>query len=331
MASRIASALRIAARSPRPGLMTLLLFLAVRPVAAQEVSYTGSLQVATGKYLFTERTNTAYLFTGLAVRSGRVQLTASVPLIYQSTPWVSYTTGGGVPTGGPQGGAVGDSLQRRGGSGAGMGMEMAGRLARTLASAAAAAGGAGGLPLPGVRLPRAMASREAVSLPDTASFDQVGVGDPTFRVGIDLVPAGRGNVAVTLSGEVKAPLADPARGFGTGEWDGGGALSVAGRAGATLLFGEVGYWVLGDLPDLPLENPVSYSVGLGHRLGERVSLLASLSGYSRIVAETDPPLEVGGALGYRLAEGRSLSLGVTIGLSESSPDVAVSAGWTTRL
>jgi hypothetical protein len=298
---------------------------------AQEITYSGSLQFATGKYLFTERTNSAYLFTGLSVRSGRVRLSANLPLIYQSTPWVSYTSGGGVPTGGPQGGAVGDSLRRRGGGGPGMGMDARSGLSGALASGAATGAEAAMPHLPGLRLPRAMSSRQSLTLPDTASFDQVGVGDPTFRVGVDLVPADRGAVSVTLSGEVKAPLADPARGFGTGEWDGGAALSVGGRVGSTVLFGEVGYWVLGDLPDLPLENPVSYSVGLGHRLGDRLTLLASLSGYSRIVAGTDPPLDLGGALGYRLGEGRSLSLGVTIGLSESSPDVSVSAGWTATL
>jgi hypothetical protein len=330
MSQRIVSALRSLPRPTLRDAAALLLLVAARPAAAQEVTYSGSLQFATGKYLFTERTNSAYLFTGLAVRSGRLRLSANLPLIYQSTPWISYTTGGGVPTGGPQGGAVGDSLQRRGHGGPGMGMDARGGLAGALA-AGSAAGGGGAAPVPGARLPRAMSTRPGVTLPDTASFDQVGVGDPTLRVSVDLVPRGRGDVSVTLSGEVKAPLADPARGFGTGEWDGGGALSVAGRLGSTLLFGEVGYWVLGDLPDLPLQNPVSYSVGIGHRLADRVSLLASLSGYSRIVAGTDPPLDVGGAIGYRLGEGRSLSVGVTIGLSESSPDVSVSVGWTTRL
>jgi len=305
--------------------------VAVGAACAQEVTYSGSLQLATGKYLFSERTNSAYLFTGLTVRSGRLQLSASLPLIYQSTPWVSYTTGGGVPTGGPQGGEVADSLQRRPGGGPGMGMDSRAKLAGTLAAAAATGPGAAPIPLVGARLPRAMAARQSVSLPDTASFDQVGVADPTLRVSVDLIPAENGPLSVTLSGEVKAPLADPARGFGTGAWDGGGAVSVAGRVGSTLLFGEVGYWALGDLPDLPLQNPVSYSVGIGHRLADGVSLVASLSGYSRIVAGTDPPLDVGGAIGYRLGEGRSLSLGVTIGLSDSSPDASASVGWTVRL
>jgi len=136
-----------------------------------------------------------------------------------------------------------------------------------------------------------------------------------------------------VSGQAKAPVADPDRGFGTGAWDAGGALSVAGRlGGSVLVFGEVGYWVLGDMPDLELQDPLSYSVGIGHALGgSGVSLLASLSGYSRILADTDPPLDVGGAVGYRIGEGRSVNLGLTIGLSESSPDIALSAGWRTRL
>lgn len=298
----------------------------VTSARGQEVTYSGSFQFATGTYLFTERTNSAYLFTGLAVRTGALRISASLPLIYQSTPWVSYTTGGGVPTGGPQQGEVRDSL---GGSMGGlMSVRPGGAGAAVSLSGAAAAAAA--MPTLAIRGGSAMGRR--ITLPDTASFDQVGVGDPTFRVDVDLVPSGRGNVTVTLSGQVKAPVASPEQGFGTGQWDGGGALSVGGRAGSTLLFGELGYWVLGDMPDLQLQNPVSYSVGVGQSLGDgRVSLLASLSGYSRIVVDTDPPLDVGGAIGYRLGEGRSLSLGVTIGLSDSSPDFTVSAGWQTRL
>lgn len=304
---------------------TLLVLLATPRARAQEVSYSGSLQVATGKYLFTERTNTASLLNGLTVRAGRFQVSASIPLLYQSTPFVSYTPGGGVPTGGPEQRMVNDSLQRRGGGSGPMGMGAA----RAADLAAAGRGIAGAATI----LPRfQVTASEAVTLPDTASFDQVGFGDPSVRVSVDLTSPDRTDLTVTLSGEVKAPLADPTRGFGTGEWDGGGALSVGGRVGSTLLFGEVGYWILGDMPDLPLKNPVSYSVGLGHALADgRVGLLATLSGYSRILEGTEPPLDVGGGVSYRLAPGQSLSLGVSIGLSESSPDVSVAAGWRTGL
>ncbi len=291
---------------------------------AQQITYSGSLEFATGKYLFTESTRSAYFLTGLAVEAGRLRLSATLPLIYQSTPWISYSTGGGIPTGGPQQGEVADSLGRRGGSGNG-GMGMGSRAG--LAAALLGAGGTGSMSAGGLS-GASGAMRQAVALPDTATFDQVGVGDPTLRLAVDLVPPGRRDFSVTVAGQVKAPLADPTRGFGTGEWDGGGSLSVARRLGSTLLFGELGYWILGDLPDLELRNPVSFSVGVGQRIaGGKLSVLASLSGTSRILAETDPPLDVGGGIGYRLGEGRSLGVSVSVGLSESSPDLAVSAGW----
>ncbi|HKK26576.1 MAG TPA: hypothetical protein VKB18_00680 [Gemmatimonadota bacterium] len=318
--------------APRTATAALLLAAAVAlavpgPAAAQEVSYSGSLQYATGDYLFTERTNSVYLFTSLAVQAGRVTISGSLPLIYQSTPWISYSTGGGIPTGGPQQGEVGDSLQRRGGGGGPMSMASRADLAAALGSGRMPASAAA--PRPAVRPAAAM---QPIALPDTASFDEFGAGDPTFRAAVDLVEPGTGHVTVTLAGEVKAPIADPASGFGTGEWDGGGLLSVGGRLGSTFLFGEVGYWVLGDMPDLQLQNPVSYSVGVGRRIGNGdLAVLASLSGYTRILAETDPPLDVGGGLSYRLADGRSLSLGVSVGLSESSPDLSLSVGWRTRL
>jgi len=319
-------------RAPRHAIAALLLGAAITlaapgPASAQQVSYSGSLQYATGDYLFTERTNSVYLFSSLAVEAGRVTISGSLPLIYQSTPWISYATSGGIPTGGPQQGQVGDSLQRRGGGGP-MGMASRADLAAAL--------GTGRLPAlavaprPAVRPTATM--REPIALPDTASFDQFGAGDPTFRVTVDLIEPETGDLTVTLSGEVKAPIADPASGFGTGEWDGGGLLSVGRRLGSTFLFGEVGYWVLGDMPELQLQNPVSYSVGVGQRIGDGdLAVLASLSGYTRILAETDPPLDVGGGLSYRLADGRSVSFGISVGLSESSPDLSLSVGWRTRL
>ncbi|HKK07354.1 MAG TPA: hypothetical protein VKA44_00565 [Gemmatimonadota bacterium] len=299
---------------------------APRPTRAQEVTYSGSLEYATGTYLFTERTQSAYLFSRLSVRTGRLEVSAALPVIYQSTPWVSYTTGGGVPTGGPQDGAVGDSLRRRGRGSGPMGMGSRARLAAALAE--------GAPPSAPSAVSRAVggAAMGSIALPDTAAFDQVGVGDPTFRASVDLLPPERGDLAVTLSGEVKAPVADPDRGFGTGTWDGGGALSVSRRLGSTFLFGEVGYWVLGDLPELELRDPVTFSAGVGRRLGTRgLALLASVSGSTRILEGTDPPLDVGGGLSYRFADGRSLSLGISVGLSESSPDLGASLGWRIRL
>lgn len=290
------------------------------PAAGQEVTYSGSLQYSSGDYYFTERTNSAYFMNGLSLDTGPLRLSADLPVIWQSTPWVSYARGGGVPTGGTQQGEVGDGLGRRGGERDGTGPGTgAGRNAGAAAGVVAAPGFA-----------RVRDGR--IALEDTTSYDEVGVGDPTFRVEADLTASGHGPWSVALGGEVKPPLADPDRGFGTGAWDGGIALSVARRLGTTFLFADVGYLVLGDMEEIELRDPLTYAAGVGYSLPSgRIGLLASLSGSTRILADTDPPLQAGAGVNVRLSPRRSLDTNVSFGLTESSPDVAVAVGWTVGL
>lgn len=303
-------------------------FLAPAAAAGQDISYSGSLHYSTGEYYFAERTSTAYLLTGLSVDVERVRFSVDLPVIWQSTPWVSYVPGGGVPTGGTQDGETRDGLGQRDrdadGTGDGDGTGPGGRGSAT-AARSAATGSA-----PGVRTATVRDGR--VVLQDTTRYEDVGVGDPSFRADIDLLPAGVGEWSVTLGGEVKAPLADPDQGFGTGEWDGGVSISVARRIGGTFVFGDLGYWVLGDMDELELQDPVAWAAGVGHTVAEgKVGLLASVSGYSTIVEGTDPPVEADGGVTYQIAPRRSVSANVSFGLTESSPDVAFAAGWTVGL
>ena len=71
-------------------------------IHGQEVAYTGSLQVGAGDYIFSERTFTLYLFSGLTVEEGPFRFSTNVPVIVQSTPWISYGGAGMLPTGGGQ-------------------------------------------------------------------------------------------------------------------------------------------------------------------------------------------------------------------------------------
>lgn len=80
-----------------------LVLLAFAPAAfSQLLAYTGSFQFSSGDYIFTGRTNSFYLFSGLSARWGRFAASASVPLIRQTTPWVSYGGAGMIPSGGNQ-------------------------------------------------------------------------------------------------------------------------------------------------------------------------------------------------------------------------------------
>jgi hypothetical protein len=55
---------------------------------AQRVSYTGAVEYAAGDYIFTQRTSSMALLSGLSLEVSGLRLSASVPLVYQSAPWL---------------------------------------------------------------------------------------------------------------------------------------------------------------------------------------------------------------------------------------------------
>lgn len=76
--------------------------LNTQSVVAQTVNYTGSTQFSTGSYYFEDYTNSFYFSNGLSVQYGIMTMSFNIPYVFQSTPWVSYTEFGGIPTGGTQ-------------------------------------------------------------------------------------------------------------------------------------------------------------------------------------------------------------------------------------
>lgn len=257
--------------------------LAVAPAATPQVTYQGSVQYATGEYIFTERTNSFYLFSGLSGSFGPATIGVSVPLILQNTPWVSYGGGGMIASGGTEHDSVGGHM-------------------------------------PG--------QRGRISLPDTASFAELAVGDPVGSLDVELWDERGARPAVRVVAVAKAPLADVDRGFGTGAWDYGGGLSLTKTAARVFVFADATYWVWGDLPGLELKDGVAYGFAVGLPLGGlRWGLLGSVSGSTRVVEGTDPPAQLGLGLTRYLESARSLSMTATVGLTESSPDVALSLGW----
>ena len=256
---------------------------------AQQVTYTGSLQGATGDYIFTERTSSVALFSGLALELGRLHLSATVPLLLQSAPWVTSGGAGPVPTGGPRYESV---------------AEWSGRGGR---------------------------QHGRIALPASAEQSEVGIGDPMLFAGLALVQSGMGP-GVSLEGAVKAPVADVERGLGTGEWDYGAGLGASLPFGRTALYLDGMYWVLGDMPGLPLRDVVSWSGAVGRifRDGEW-SALVSPSGSGATIAGSDAPVQAGLMIGRRWAGGRAISASLSVGLSESASDVAGSVGWRVPL
>lgn len=266
--------------------------------SAQQVWYTGGVSGASGNYIFSQSTTTAEFSNGLLFSAGRVSFSAQIPVLYHSTPWVSQSGAGFIPTGGPQSG-----------------------------QAHAGRGPGGATP---IRAATTMYSTSVV-MPDTVQFDQVGLGDPTAFASLRVAGEPGTTATLTLSGGVKAPVASASSGFGTGEWDFGGGLAASLPFGSSALDLSAMYWSLGDMPDLVIDNPVSYDATLSHDFGTRYSLFGSVWGSSRTFADTDAPLSVG--VGTCVLREGTCALGVTLGagLTNASPDFSVGLTWQVPL
>ena len=278
--------------------------------AAQTLRYEGGAGAATGKYFFAERTTSFSLSTGFALDIGRLKLRASLPVWLPNTSLVTTTVAGSIPTGGPYGqGAVRDSgearRRRQSGNGQGPGSGQ---------------GRAPGSPLP---------SLQVVPVSDSAVTGyQAAVGDLFLSTSARLLTGSR--VSLTAGVSAKAPIADTAT-IGTGRWDAGVSLSVSVLAGRRLLIGaDVSYWHLGDLPDLPFDDPVTGMVSLGASLGSGWGAIASLAGGSSALPGFDPPVTVGGAISH-LGARTGWGVHAALGLTETAPDVSVGLTWTVRL
>ncbi len=270
------------------------------PLLGQTVRYSGSVSYSTGSYLFAERTHSFWLSNGLSVRGPKLSASATLPLILQNSGVVSVVGGQPVPTGGQGSGVVG----RRAGDG-------------TIGTRRGGGSGAGGGMLP---------TDSVVVFRDQYALE---VGDPSLRLGYDAYSGFGFLRSVSLSLGTKAPLRGLESGVGTGEWDVGAGASVAMGVGSTWFFLDGAHWWFGDLPELELEDGVLYSAGVSRLFGESgTSLIASISGSSRIVPTAAAPLSVSLGLSRFLDRGRSLSLGLTAGLSEASPDLSAYFGWS---
>ncbi|MEX2467066.1 MAG: hypothetical protein WD995_09145 [Gemmatimonadota bacterium] len=270
------------------------------PLAGQGVRYSGSVSYSTGSYVFAERTHSFWLSNGLSVGGSRLSASATLPLVLQNSGVVSIVAGQPVPTGGEGSGVVG----RRSGDG-------------PIGTKRRDETGSGGGTTP---------TDSAVVFRDAYALE---IGDPSLRLAYAAY-SGFGFVrSVSLSLGAKAPLRGLESGVGTGEWDVGAGASVALGVGSTWFFLDGAHWWFGDLPELELRDGVLYSAGVSRLFGESgTSLLASVSGSSRIVPTAEAPLSMSLGLSRFLERGRSLSLGVTAGLSEASPDLSAYFGWS---
>lgn len=293
------------------GLVIALLLAAGAP-AAQQLDAGVTLQGTHGRFIFEDATTSWMMLASFNVQGGAWRLGASIPGIFQNSNAVSYVGGVPIGTGGPNGGTV---------AGRGSGDRIPGRRSAVVDGMSSATVVRGGQHANAMTVDSGF-----VEAPGAYRFT---LGDPILSAGRDVWRSASGEHRVGVQAFAKLPLAPVSSGVGTGAADIGAALSTAATLGQTVVALDLSHWVIGDLPDLELRDISGATLGLGRAFGwsRQHSLMASYSASSAAVARTEAPQAVALGYGHLGADGRSLSIGVAHGLSESTADWTAWIGW----
>ncbi len=131
----------------------------------------------------------------------------------------------------------------------------------------------------------------------------------------------------SADGFVKFPTASPSLSIGTGKFDFSLAVSARKFIGTFSLYLQTGYLFLGNVTDPNIENPITFSAGIGKSFGNGKHLfLLEYDSYSTIVNGYAAPKQL--SLGYICSISPSLSYLMigSVGLNNSTSDYSVSAG-----
>jgi hypothetical protein len=282
------------------------------PLAAQSLTYEGGLSLASGTYIFTERTNSVALSSGIAVRFGPVALRAALPLYLQNTTLVTGSGTGLVPTGGSASEAVADSSAARRG--------------RTRGSLAEAN------PVPAVTMSPTGALERSEDLVEVPSSSVTGyemaIGDPT--IGVNILFATGNRINASAGAAAKIPVTDTTS-VGTGEWDVGALASLSYRVGVTTFFAaNVAYWHYGDLPTLELRSSVLGTLGVSYLNLNGWGFSASVYGAASAIEGFRDTYAIGLG-GTRISRRGSIGVIASLGLSETAPDFSFGVTWRLTL
>lgn len=293
----------------RTACLGLLVLAGIAPAAAaQMLHYEGGLTLASGTYIFTQRTNSFTLSTGLAFSAGPVTFRATLPVFLQNTTLVASSGSILVPTGGSSVGTVADSSAARGGRGG------SGRGFLVIDDPSS------------VMLDAAVDGTVDVPVTSVTGY-QAHLGDPTFGANVAL---GSGPFGVLLGAGVKAPVTDTAS-FGTGQWDFGGSLSLSYRFGTVAFVSlDAGYWHMGDLPELDLQDPVMLSATVSHLSMHGWGFSASYYSATPVIAGFSSSRSISVGI-LRVGARQSIGINAGVGLTDTAPDVMVGLNWRLRL
>ncbi|MBU1651261.1 transporter [bacterium] len=167
-----------------------------------------------------------------------------------------------------------------------------------------------------------------ITLPDTSDYSSIGIGDPMIYLFYEIQKQSGTLPSISITAGAKIPIATANSGFGTGEWDYGIGGSLARSIEYWMFIVDASYWVLGDPPDFELQDTFLYSFSAGRYFPQhRFGMIGTISGTSVTNSDFDPGLSLGVGVNYSISNDRTLSGTINLGLTETSPDIAISLGW----
>ena len=98
----------------------------------------------------------------------------------------------------------------------------------------------------------------------------------------------------------------------------------------TVLGLDLGYWWLGDMPDLDLQDTVTGTVSVGRAFGRSWTASLSVSGGRSALAGYDDPWWAGLLVGRSFTRG-TWGLTATVGLTKGAADFTLGVVWRARL
>ncbi|MDO8803100.1 MAG: transporter [Elusimicrobiota bacterium] len=158
-----------------------------------------------------------------------------------------------------------------------------------------------------------------------------GLGDIAVRGTYTLKREGPRSFDLAVAGRLKLPTANRSKGLGTGEMDEGVGLEFAKEITPRWSLLADGYFtIIGDPDGVDFNNQVSLDIGFYRPLRENLGLTVLYETQSAIADGNADPRSVSGTLSYSAPEGVQFSGGLTLGLSDGSPDIGVSAGFSRK-
>jgi hypothetical protein len=137
---------------------------------------------------------------------------------------------------------------------------------------------------------------------------------------------------IDVVGSVKFPTADESKGLGTGETDFTLLGEFTWRLGDTgwLALAELGYTFVGQPPGVDVKNRWLYSAGLGYEVTPKLTVSGYLDGRTAIFPGNEDPRSILLLSQYKLRPDLRLDTMVEFGLTDGSPDFALTLGLRKR-